>query len=221
MHSLRARLRLFTWPLALVALLALPALACGPFGGPYEETFDSEGRWGTGSDADAEGSVTNGQYQLLVKSDLGLFWSTAGESFGDGVYQVEATQLEGPLDNGYGMVLRANPDTDDFYLFEVSGDGFVWIGRCSDGCEGEVVPLVGDGWVESPAVLTGLNQKNTLRVQAEGGNLIFSVNGQEVGRVSDSTLTEGDIGLLVETLGEGGVRIGFDNFTVTPLDSSQ
>jgi hypothetical protein len=134
---------------------------------------------------------------------------------------VEATQLEGPLDNGYGMVFRANPDTDDFYLFEVSGDGFVWIGRCSAGCEGEVVPLVGDGWVESSAVRTGLNQTNTLRAQAEGGNLIFSVNGQEVGRVSDTTLSEGDIGLLVETLGEGGVRIGFDNFTVTPLDASE
>ncbi len=218
MQSLHARLRLFTWPLALVAFLTLAALACGPFGGPYEETFDSEGRWGTGSDADAEGSVSNGQYQLLVKSDLGLFWSTAGESFGDGVYQVEATQLEGPLDNGYGMVFRANPDSDDFYLFEVSGDGFVWIGRCSAGCEGEVVPLVGESWLESSAVRTGLNQTNTLQVRAEGGNMIFSVNGQEVGRVSDTTLSEGDIGLLVETLGEGGVRIGFDNFTVTPLE---
>lgn len=221
MQSLRTLLRRLTWPLVLVTLLALAALACGPFGGPYEETFNSEGSWGTGSDADAEGGVVDGRYELLVKSDLGLFWSTAGESFNDGVYAVEAIQLEGPLDNGYGMVFRANPDTDDFYLFEVSGDGFVWIGRCADGCEGEVVPLVGESWLESSAVNAGLNQMNRLTVRAEGANLIFSVNGQEVGRVTDSTLGEGDIGLLVETLGEGGVRVGFDNFTVTPLEDAE
>ena len=179
MQSLRVLSRMFIWPVVLLALLAMSALACGPLGGPYEETFDSEGSWGVGSDPDAEGTISNGMYELLVKSDLGLFWSTAGESFEDGVYELGATQLDGPLDNGYGMIFRANADTDDFYLFEISGDGFAWVGRCSDGCQGEVVPLLNDGWIESPAIQTGLNQRNQLQVRAEGPNLISLSTGKK------------------------------------------
>lgn len=201
-------------PLLLLSLLLL--VACGSLRGPYTETFDEAGGWGVGSDVDAEGSVTGGRYEFLVKSNLGLFWSTAGENFGDGVYEVEATQLGGPLDNGYGMLFRVDDDTDSFYIFEVSGDGYVWIGRCQNGCDEEQV-LIDDNWFASEAVNQGLNSPNHLRVRAEGANMIFSVNDQEVGRVTDDAFAEGDIGVMVETLGEGDVLVGFDNFSVTPL----
>jgi hypothetical protein len=45
----------------------------------------------------------------------------------------------------------------------------------------------------------------------------FMLNDVEVGRASDERLTEGEIGLLVETLGQGGVEVWFDNFQVLPL----
>lgn len=200
---------------ALVLLLAIGG--CNTIGGPYEETFDDAGRWGTGSDVDKEGQVQDGRYEFLVKSEFGLFWTTAGEEFGDGVYQVEATPLEGPLDNGYGMLFRVGDEANAFYLFEVSGDGFVWIGRCEGGCSDEAV-LIEDGWFASEAVNEGLNVTNILRVRAEQANLIFYVNDQEVGRVTDDSFQSGDIGLAVETLGEAGVLVAFDNFTVSPLE---
>ena len=201
---------------AVLALSMLLLAACASLRGPYEETFDDAGNWGTGEDQEARGEVTGGRYEFLVKADLGLFWATAGEDLSDGVYQVEATQLDGPLDNGYGLMFRVDPDSNSFYLFEVSGDGYVWIGVCEDSCE-EEQPLVGNGWVASEAVSQGLNATNVLRARAEGGNLIFFVNDQEVGRVTDNTLRQGDIGIIVETLGQGGVLVAFDNFTVTPL----
>ena len=200
---------------ALVLLLAIAG--CNTLGGPYEETFDEAGSWGTGSDVEKEGRVQDGRYEFLVKSEFGLFWTTAGEEFGDGVYQVEATQLEGPLDNGYGMLFRVGDDANAFYLFEVSADGFVWIGRCQDGCSEEAV-LIEDGWFASEAVNEGLSVTNVLRVRAEQANLIFYVNDQEVGRVTDDSFQSGDIGLAVETLGEAGVLVAFDNFTVSPLE---
>jgi len=202
--------------LALLLLLLLFTAACTSFAGPYEETFDDEGSWGTGEDLEARGEVSGGRYEFLVKAELGLFWATAGEQRADGIYQVEATQLDGPLDNGYGMMFRVDPDSNSFYLFEVSGDGYVWIGVCENSCEDEE-PLTGDGWVASDAVRQGLNATNVLRVRAEGGNMIFFVNDQEVGRVTDNTLGQGDIGIMVETLGQGDVLVAFDNFTVTPL----
>lgn len=203
------------WLSGLLVLFLLAA--CTTLRGPYRETFeDGAGSWGTGQDLDAEGSVNDGRYEFLVKADLGLFWSTAGERFADGVYEVEATQLEGPLDNGYGMLFRVDTDTNSFYLFEVSGDGYVWIGSCQNSCE-EEQPLIEDGWFASEAVNQGLDATNALRVRAEEGNLVFFVNDQEVGRVTDSTHDRGDIGIMVETLGQAGVLVAFDNFTVAPL----
>ncbi|MCI0396789.1 MAG: hypothetical protein L0332_33805 [Chloroflexi bacterium] len=205
-------------PLLPLLLLALAALACGPLGGSaFEETFDSPGLWGSGNTAEVEGQVSNGVYEMLVKVDFGLFLATADQGFGDGIYEVEATQVDGPLNNGYGMLLRADEAADAFYVFEVSGDGFIWIGRCSDACEEEAVPLVGDDWFPSPAVNQGLQTTNQLRVVADGPLMTFFVNGIEVGRTSDDTLAEGDIAVMVETLGEGGVRVVFDNFRVSPL----
>ena len=84
-------------------------------------------------------------------------------------------------------------------------------------CAGEAEPLVGEWWFESTAVQQGLNKTNVLRVQAEGGNMIFFVNDQEVGRVTDDAFRSGDVGLMVETLGLGGVQVQFDNVSVTPL----
>ena len=200
----------------VVVVLAVALVGCGGESS-YLETFDAPGNWRVGSDADAVGEVHDGVYDLMVEADDVIIWTTAGESFGDGVYEIEATQVAGPLNNGYGLLFRLDDESDDFYLFKVSGDGYVWIGRYRGGGAGEAEPLVGEWWFESTAVQQGLNKTNVLRVQAEGGNMIFFVNDQEVGRVTDDAFRSGDVGLMVETLGLGGVQVQFDNVSVTPL----
>ena len=211
--SLTALLR----PFAFVIFLALSALACGTLGSaPFEETFDEPGNWGSGASDDVRGEVVDGQYQMEVRSNAGLFMATAGENFGDAVYELEATQIDGPLNNGYGMLFRVDDASDSFYAFEVSGDGYVWIGWCSDLCRGGTIALVGGDWFHSGAVKQGLQETNRLRVVAKGTRMTFFVNGVEVGRTSDGRLAEGDIAVAVETLGEPGVRVAFDNFKVIP-----
>lgn len=185
---------------------------------PFVETFDSPGDWRTGNDADVIGEIRDGAYHFSLHADDVIKWTTAGKSFSDGIYAVEATQLAGPLDNGYGMLFRLDDEKDNFYLFAVSGDGYVWIGRYLDGGKEEATPIIGTGWLESPAVNQGLDVVNELQVRAESGNMIFLVNQYEIGRVTDNTLQKGDIGLMVRTLGVGGVEVRFDNFSVRPLD---
>lgn len=201
--------------LVMLVLLACFLPACAGANQSYSTSFDSAGSWRTGDDTYTEGSVHDGVYDLFIKGDDISRWSAAGQAFGDGRYQVEATQIEGPLDNGYGMLIRADPQAGDFYLFKVSGDGYVWIGRYAGEAEQEV--LVGEHWFESPAVRQGLNQTNTLRIDAESGNLIFYVNDQQVGRATNNAYQRGDIGVFAQTLGQGGVRVHFDNFSVAPL----
>ncbi len=198
-------------------LMLLLLAACGGTTSSYETTFDEAGTWTVGEDTYTTGTIENGVYDLLIKGDDVRRWAHADETFGDGIYELVATQVEGPLDNGYGMLFRADPDAGDFYLFKVSGDGYVWIGRYRDSVE--EAPIVGGHWIESSAVKTGLNQTNVLRVQAESGNLIFFVNGEEIGRVTDNAFESGNIGVFAETLGSPGVRVQFDSFTVSPLES--
>ncbi|MFN2122554.1 MAG: hypothetical protein ACK2UP_03535 [Candidatus Promineifilaceae bacterium] len=198
----------------ILSLLALAA--CNGSDTPYVETFDSEGSWRTGSDTYTEGSIHDGVYDLFIIGDDISRWATPGRDFKDGIYEVEATQVEGPLDNGFGLIFRADTGNGDFYLFKVSGDGYVWIGRYVGEVEDQ--SIIGGHWFESTAVNTGLNQTNKLRVVAESGNLIFFVNDKEVGRVTDNKFESGDVGLFAQSLGFGGVRVYFDNLSVTPLE---
>jgi hypothetical protein len=200
-------------------LLCLALASCASSNEPYHETFAAPGEWRTGNDADAVGLVQNGVYDLLVKADDLTIWTTAGRNFSDGVYEVEATQIEGPLNNGYGMVFRVDDENNDFYLFKISGDGYAWIGRYRRGGEEEAEPLVGEWWFESEAINQGLNVTNRLKVEAEAGNMIFYVNDREVGRVTDDAFRSGDIGVMAETLGLGGVQVHFDNYRVTPIEN--
>lgn len=203
-------------PRIISLLLVLVLFVSGCQSGQYEETFDKAGDWGTGRTADVVGEVDNGVYEMLVKSNSELYLATAGESFGDGVYEVEATQIAGPLNNGYGFLFKVDEETDSFYVFEISGDGWIWIGRCVDLCETEQTALVGGDWFRSPAINQGLQATNLLRAVVDGNLMTYYVNGVEVGRTSDDRLTEGDIAVMVETLGESGVRVIFDNFRFTP-----
>ncbi len=204
------------WLLALALVLLLAACRGGATGLPWEETFDNDGAWSSGEDAYSRGGVVDGAYVFeMLQNDISR-WAAAGQTFGDGVYEVEATQTDGPLDNGYGLLFRANPAAGNFYLFKISGDGYVWIGRYRDGAE--ETTLIGDHWFESAVVQGGLNVANRLAVRAEAGNMIFYVNGQEVGRVTDNTFTAGDVGLLVQTLGGAPVTVRFDNLSVRPLE---
>ena len=208
--------RLRRWLLLPALALLLSACRGGATGLPWEETFDDAGAWSSGEDAYSRGAVADGAYVFEVLQNDISRWAAAGQNFTDGIYEVEATQTDGPLDNGYGLLFRANPAAGNFYLFKISGDGYVWIGRYRDGAE--ETTLIGDHWFESAAVQGGLNVANRLAVRAEAGNMIFYVNGQEVVRVTDNTFAAGDVGLLVQTLGGAPVTVRFDNLSVQPLN---
>lgn len=182
----------------------------------YLAQFKGSGTWAEGDlvmddgTIEAQGYVNGGVFEFDGYEPEGLYWTTAGESFGDGVYEVEVTAVDGPLNNGYGLMFFFEEATSSFYLLEISSDGFVWIGRCDNACD-EIEVLVENGWFESSAVLQGLNVSNRLTVEVQNGNMRFLVNGVEVGRATDTTLTSGDVGLFIETLEEGGITIHFDN----------
>ncbi|MFN2224086.1 MAG: hypothetical protein PVJ75_07570 [Chloroflexota bacterium] len=216
----RAIISIIAFALALLLVLAwwlLPRILNPVETEPYLETFDSVGQWTAGEGANSAGEVVDGAYEMSSDLSGASFWATAGRNFGDGVYQVEATPIEGAEDNGYGLLFRVDANAERFYVFKVSSDGYVYAGLCSDSCL-EQQALLDRDWFSSPAVIQGLAVTNVLQVTAAGPSLTFYVNGIEVGRAIDETLQAGDIGLWTETFTPGGLRVAFDNFAVTPLE---
>jgi len=187
--------------------------------GPYSEPFNEAGSWTVGDDATATGTIQNGVYEMSIEQSGDIFWVTAGRKFADAAYEVAATPVEGTLDNGYGMLFRVDDKDSAFYIFKISSDGYVYIGRCIESCA-DVTVLVDRDWFASDAVQQGLNVTNILRVEASGSDMIFYVNGTEVGRATDEELEQGDIGLVAETFTPGGLRVQFDNYSVMPLNRS-
>lgn len=184
---------------------------------PYLETFEATGTWTAGEGIDAQGQVVDGAYEMSVDLIGDIYWATAGRVFADGVYEVEATPLDGTINNGYGLLFRVDEEEESFYIFKVSSDGYVFVGQCINNCA-EQAELLDQDWFPSPSVRQGLDVTNQLRVVASGGNMTFYVNNELVGEASDDNLIKGDIGLVAETFAPGGSVIAFDNFRVTPLE---
>jgi hypothetical protein len=130
------------------------------------------------------------------------------------VFEVDVRQVEGPLDNNFGVFVRylEGDDWYSYYWFQISADGFYSVDLRN---EGEWVTLV--GWEASPAIQTGLGVTNHIRLECSGGQFRFYNNGVHLVDVFDTNLDRGNIGLAAGTFEESGVVVQFDDVRVYEL----
>ncbi len=195
-----------------VALLLLSVAACAPMTSdqPWTETFDDPAAWELSSDAAAEVTLAESQLLIHVLQPGQLAWATTDRIYRDFDLRVEATQVDGPEDNEYGVLVRTQGD-DQFYAFSVSGDGFVRAARYNKG----IWTLLGSDWTPHEAVNQG-EATNELEIQARGPSFTLLVNGTEVLTVEDDALNRGGVGLYAGAFEVPGVRITFDNLELEP-----
>ncbi len=194
----------------LVVALVVFLVACGGEQLPWSDDFsDPAGGWQAESDASAEVRCYEGVMSLLVEVPNRLAWASAGREFSDFRLAVEATQVAGPDDNEYGVLVRMR-DADHFYRFSISGDGYYLVSKY-DGGAWEV--LNGD-WTSSAAIHPG-TVTNLLEVVCQSATMTFLVNGVTLTQVEDGSYSRGDVGLYAGSFFEPGVEIHFDNLTVT------
>ncbi len=190
-------------------VLSLLLTACG--GGsdlPWEEDFSAPGNWKLESDAAARVTVEEGALRISITAPNQLAWASAGKDLKDFRLTVEASQVAGPDDNEYGVLVRMQ-DPRNFYAFSVSGDGYFLVSRFADG----VRQPLGADWTPADAIHPGI-ATNALEIVAQGNRLTFIVNGQQLARVDDDRFSHGDIGLYAGSFYEGGVEVQFDNLRV-------
>jgi len=153
----------------------------------------------------------DGAYFIDVKVPDWYGNSLAGQHFTNFVIDVDTIQDVPAEDNSYGIVCRYQ-DEENFYLFEISNDGYFSISALVNN---EWMTLV--DWTESAAINCGQGAKNHLTVTCKGDRLNLAVNGQELTEITDGTFLSGDIGLTASTYSKGGARVVFDNLVVWSL----
>jgi len=177
----------------------------------YSDDFsDPSSGWLVLPGEDDEKGYSDGEYYVLVNKPNLASWGRPGRTFTDFRLEVDARKVAGPDDNGFGVVVRYR-DSANFYAFEISSDGYYAVLKLVNGGWEALAP-----WSASPHINQG-ESTNHLTLIAQGANFSFSVNGEHLVDVVDTSYAEGDIGLLAGTYSEGGVRIHFDNVEVWAL----
>ena len=175
---------------------------------PLEDDFSAPGTWQAESDATAQVGVGEGVLRVHVAVPNQLAWASVGYRFSDFRLTVEASQVSGPDDNEYGVLVRME-DNSHFYRFSISGDGYYLVSKY----DGEEWEEFGSDWEFSEAIHLGA-ATNVLEVVCQKDTMTFSVNGVQLAQIEDGDYRSGDLGLYAGTFFEPDVEIHFDNLQV-------
>ncbi len=183
-----------------------PTVPSGPL---FQDDFSNPASgWLTADDEG--GSIAYRDGALLVRNQgLGTaLFTDAGLTVDDATIEVDVEWVDGTQDNWMGVSCRMQENNDN-YAFLISADGFYLLARYSAGV---AQPL--DGPNPAAAVRTGA-AVNHMRVECRGDSLRLWVNDTLLSEQRDGTLTEGIVGLLVDSLDGTPTEVRFDNFVVS------
>ncbi|MBN1875742.1 MAG: hypothetical protein JXA33_16070 [Anaerolineae bacterium] len=184
-------------------------VGCTAASGAFTDDFsDPASGWGASSHETYVRGYQQGQYLIQIDVPDWFVWATGGHLYDDVAIEVTTRSDQIP-DNHYGLVCRY--EDGNFYYFAISADGYYGIFRHSSA--GEIEPLTGRAMLRSSLIRTG-GVENQLMAVCSGEVLAFYVNGEQVARISDTTLTRGDIGMAAGTMKLGRTIVWFDNLEV-------
>lgn len=156
----------------------------------------------TGWTNDSNCSYGSGGYH--IKGSY-ICTAPAGE-FTDATVSVTVKQISGTNLDPYGISVRIGPQFQYHYEFDIDSNGKWVVFKCgSNDCS-----KLKD-YTANAAIHANLNVSNTLSVAMKGGKFTFSINGTQLGQVSDSAYSSGDIGLN----GSDGIEVVYSNFEIT------
>ncbi|MGQ9598028.1 MAG: zinc ribbon domain-containing protein [Anaerolineae bacterium] len=178
----------------------------------YQDDFgDPNSGWDVYDEDDARAEYSDGGYRVGVYRTDYVAWGNpaADRQFDDITVEVDARQVEGPVGSNFGLLIRYQPDDENFYWFEISSDGYYSVDLMR---AGQWVTLV--DWNTSDAIEQGIGATNHLKVECIGNRFLFYVNGLLLTEVTDSAFRSGNIGLAAGTFDEPGTVVYFDNVVV-------
>lgn len=204
----------------MITVLILSALACSSGSPPvqqpvsgatlFEDDFSNlTSGWERIQDSAGSTDYIDGKYKIVVNTSDTDVWANPKKNFDNVVVQVTAAKVNGTDDNAYGVICRY-VDSNNFYLFVISSDGYYGIGKVKDGRH---LLVNREEMLPSEAIRSG-DGTNLIQAVCNGSTLSFYVNNQLLDTQTDGEFITGDVGLIAGTFGMAGVEVVFDNFRV-------
>jgi hypothetical protein len=178
----------------------------------YSDNFDDE----QSSDFTAETNESSvykfvdGAYQITVKKPKLLSWATMNGDYGDAAISVDAS-IDGPSTSAAGLIFHYQDD-QNFYIYSIDGEGHYGLDVYKND---EPITLI--DWTESAAIKP-VGETNTLRVETSGDTIRLYVNDTLLDEISDSTIANGEVALVVNTFDDPNVTVTFDNLVVRDIN---
>lgn len=167
------------------------------------------GGWQTYTDRLSFAGYAQNGFRLWVDLPNYQIWSVPGLNFRDTHIYTQAHQVDGPDNNLFGLLCRFQ-DEQNFYSLVISSDGYFGIFKKLAGVQ-TLVDLPQMGFSE---VIKRDGQPNEIMAVCQGDQLALLVNETKLLQVTDSSLSYGDVGVIVGNLSEPGADILFDYFIV-------
>lgn len=148
--------------------------------------------WGNALDTSSgdQCQFVNGGYQISQPQQNKLYQCYEGNQYSNFAFEVKMTIKQG--DCG-GLAIRSQNNNTNLYLFQVCQDGSFDFYQYTSNSVGGPITLTHNN---SPAIKQGIGQLNTIAVVANGNTFTLYINNQKVASASDSTYTQGSIGLV-------------------------
>ena len=182
----------------------------------YSDDFsDPTSGWKRSVTEEKEFRYQDGRYYItaLIPDAVAAAFVPEARIFKDFTVEVKAYLENISPDGEYGLDIRDNTDTGDFYRFVISADGSYRIYKYING------GWIGlTDWTKSSAIKdTG---SNAIKIDAVGDKFTFYVNGKKLGESYDSSLTSGEIALFAESVEDSPIKIGFDDLKIWAVNST-
>ena len=145
--------------------------------------------WSEGNDSsEACSFIGNTYYALISSSGHYHYCFPLTINFSNFDYEVQVTLVQG---DEAGIVFRVNDTNHTFYFFHVDNQGNYALDVYNQGSPSTLKSG------SSPAINQASGQANVLGVVANGSQINLYVNHQQVDSVTDSTLSQGEVGVAV------------------------
>jgi hypothetical protein len=174
-------------------------------------------------------------YHLELTTAGAVLWVYREQDLGDFSAELQV-YLENAGETGewrHGLVFRRTGE-ESFYAFTINPRAKTWQALKRTAATASAARLVevaakmpaqqaGGAWTTlaeggNDSILVEPKAVNTLRVDAQGPNLTFSINGQGVVALTEGDFASGDFGFVLETFDQALVHVHFDELAVLPFD---
>ncbi|MCW5875278.1 MAG: trypsin-like peptidase domain-containing protein [Anaerolineales bacterium] len=174
----------------------------------YSDDFsNTSSGWNESTDSDFPRYYSSGRYYMEVNPVQSYSLSAQTESFGDVVINVDVNIEQASHIGDIGLICRYI-DADNYYVLEVSEDGYYSIWKMINGSYTSLVD-----WASSNLIPVD-SEPFVLNASCTGAQLSLGINGNLLASTTDGDLTSGGVGLFVGTFDSGGLVVSFDNFEV-------